>query len=115
MGKKQVQFEDALERLEKIVHELEEGEIGLEESLKRYEDGVKLLRQCYAILQNAQRRIELLTGVDENGQPITEPFDATATLERVERKTTKRRSPTGKAAKEEYADGDQESSTGNLF
>ena len=40
-------FEDALERLEEIVHSLEEGDIGLNESLERYEEGIKLLRQSY--------------------------------------------------------------------
>ena len=76
-------FEQALERLEQIVHQLEEGQVGLEESLARYEEGVKLLKRCYAILQQAEKRIELLTDVDEEGNPITEPFDATATASRL--------------------------------
>ena len=64
-------FEEVLARLEAIVHELEEGEIGLEEALGRYEEGVKLLRHCYDWLGRAERRIELLDGVDAQGNPTT--------------------------------------------
>ena len=49
----QPDFEQALKRLEEIVHLLEEGELGLNESLERYEEGVKLLRQSYDLLQRA--------------------------------------------------------------
>ena len=73
----QLSFEDALKRLEEIVHSLEEGDIGLNESLDRYEEGIKLLRQSYELLQRAERRIELLSGVDADGNPITQPFDDT--------------------------------------
>jgi exodeoxyribonuclease VII small subunit len=73
-------FEKSLERLEEIVHLLEEGKLGLGESLARYEEGVKLLRQSYELLERAERRIELLTGVDAEGNPISEPFDCTATI-----------------------------------
>lgn len=68
-------FEEALRRLERVVGQLEEGETGLDESLKAYEQGVKLLRQCYDMLEGAQRRIELLSGVDADGKPLTTPLD----------------------------------------
>ena len=74
-------FEDALKRLEEIVHALEEGDVGLNESLEKYEEGVKLLRQSYELLQKAERRIELLSGVDADGNPLAEPFDDTATID----------------------------------
>jgi exodeoxyribonuclease VII small subunit len=74
-------FEQALKRLEEIVHALEEGKLGLNEALEQYEEGVKLLRQSYELLQRAQRRIELLSGIDAEGNPITEPFDDTATID----------------------------------
>ena len=74
-------FEDALKRLEEIVHSLEEGDIGLNQALQRYEEGVKLLRQSYDLLQRAERRIELLSGVDAEGNPVTQPFDDTATFD----------------------------------
>ncbi len=80
----QPSFEDALKRLEQIVHSLEEGDLGLNQSLERYEEGVKLLRQSYDLLQRAERRIELLSGIDAEGRPITEPFDDTATFDKAE-------------------------------
>lgn len=89
-------FEDALGELETIVHELEEGQIGLAEALGRYEQGIGLLKHCYGLLENAQRRIEVLTGMDANGNPITEPFDepAAATLEEKAQLRSQRRSKT---------------------
>ena len=87
-------FEQSLKRLEEIVHLLEEGDIGLNESLERYEEGVKLLRQSYELLQRAERRIELLSGVDAEGNPITQPFDDTATFDQEEpgKRRSRRRS-----------------------
>jgi exodeoxyribonuclease VII small subunit len=75
-----VSFEQALTVLEQIVRDLEEGRLGLTESLARYEEGVKLLRQCHGLLEQAERRIELLTGLDAAGNPVTEPFDDEASF-----------------------------------
>jgi exodeoxyribonuclease VII small subunit len=72
-------FEQALARLEEIVHQIEEGELGLNEALERYEEGVKLLRQSYELLERAERKIELLSGFDAEGNPVTQPFDDEAT------------------------------------
>lgn len=77
-GDQAPRFEDALRRLEAIVHELEEGDIGLGEALAHYEAGIGLLRQCYGLLERAERRIEMLSGVDAEGNPVTQPFDDTA-------------------------------------
>ena len=70
----QPSFESALAELETIVHQLEEGDLGLAESLAQYEQGVKHLKHCYQLLKAAEQKIELLTGVSESGSPITEPF-----------------------------------------
>ena len=70
----QLSFEAALEQLEGIVRRLEEGEIGLNEALEQYEKGVTLLRHCYDLLGKAERRIELLSGVDPEGRPVTTPM-----------------------------------------
>jgi exodeoxyribonuclease VII small subunit len=70
-------FEEALSELEQLVHELEEGQVSLEQALSHYEKGVGLLKHCHAMLQETERRILALTGVDEQGQPVTEPFPAT--------------------------------------
>ena len=71
-------FELALAELEKIVRELEDGQIGLEESLAHYEKGVTLLKRCYSQLQQAEQRIVLLKGLDGESQPITEAFENNA-------------------------------------
>ncbi len=66
-------FEDSLIRLEEIVKQLDDGRTDLETALARYEEGVSLLRKCHGILDGAQRKIEILRGVDENGEPVLEP------------------------------------------
>jgi exodeoxyribonuclease VII small subunit len=87
-------FEEALERLEKIVEQLEDGRTDLAASLAGYEDGVKLLRKCHALLERAERRIEILSGVDAEGRPVVAPFDdgATISLEEKAQTRSKRRS-----------------------
>jgi len=70
-------FEDSLAALETVVHDLEDGDLGLSESLARYELGVKHLKQCYQLLESAERKIELLTSVTDDGFAQTEPFDET--------------------------------------
>ena len=61
-----IKFEDALERLERIVDQLEAGNLALEDSLKVFEEGVGLARHCSRYLEDAEKRIELLTR-DESG------------------------------------------------
>ncbi|UCB56685.1 MAG: exodeoxyribonuclease VII small subunit [Candidatus Omnitrophota bacterium] len=68
----EMKFEEALKRLEKIVEELESGKLSLEDSLKRYEEGVKLSRFCHKSLQAAQKKIQVLTKKDEGWE--VEPF-----------------------------------------
>lgn len=68
-------FEQSLEELERIVAELEGGKLGLSDALARYEEGVKHLKSCQQLLEMAERKIELLSGVDADGNPITQPFD----------------------------------------
>jgi exodeoxyribonuclease VII small subunit len=59
---KQIGLEEALDDLERIVEELEDGKKSLEESLALYEKGTKLARLCQAKLESAEQRIESLTG-----------------------------------------------------
>lgn len=80
--KKELTFEEALAELEGLVRELEEGKIGLEDALARYERGVVLLKSCHGQLQKAEQRILELTGVDDKGNPLTRPFDHTASVEK---------------------------------
>jgi exodeoxyribonuclease VII small subunit len=72
-------FEQSLDELEGTVRDLEDGRLGLEESLARYERGVRLLQRCCAQLRDAEQRILQLTGTDEEGQPILQPFAHEAT------------------------------------
>jgi|SRR5882672_1402706 len=73
-GSKETRFEDALGRLETIVKELEDGDLPLEESLRLFEEGVRLTRLCAARLDEAQRRIDLLSKGTE-GEVTLLPFD----------------------------------------
>jgi exodeoxyribonuclease VII small subunit len=71
---KDIKFEDALQRLEQIVDQLETGELPLDESLTVFEEGVGLARRCAKYLEEAEKRIELLTK-DESGLLKAEPFE----------------------------------------
>jgi exodeoxyribonuclease VII small subunit len=73
-------FEQTLGRLEEIVRLLEEGKIGLDEALGRYEEGVGLLRTAYEMLQRAERRVSLLSGVDSEGNPVLRPMEDSASF-----------------------------------
>jgi exodeoxyribonuclease VII small subunit len=66
-------FEESLVELERMIRELENGRLGLEEALARYEQGVGLIKFCYEQLRRAEQRILLLTGT-EDSQPILQPF-----------------------------------------
>ncbi len=94
-------FEEALAELEKIVGQLEEGQLGLSDSLARYEQGAACLKQCYQELRRAERKIELLMGVDEAGQAQTEPFgEAEMSLEEKQQARGRRRSRAGSGGAE---------------
>ena len=67
-------FEKKLGRLEEIVQKMEKGELSLEDSLKFFEEGVKLSRECQTQLSKAETQVKKLVSVDENGNAVTEPF-----------------------------------------
>ncbi len=89
MTDKKKSFESSLNDLEKIVRKLEDGDLSLEESLKLFEDGVKLSRECRERLANAERRIEVLLK-DSNGEITLQNLDA-ETLREDTRPTVKKR------------------------
>jgi exodeoxyribonuclease VII small subunit len=66
-------FEKSLQNLEKIVSNMESGELGLEESLAQFEKGIKLARNCQDTLTNAEFRVEQL--IEKNGLQQTIPFE----------------------------------------
>jgi exodeoxyribonuclease VII small subunit len=67
-----VKFEECLERLEKIVQELEKGEVPLEASLTLFEEGMQLSATCRKQLEEAEGKVEIL--LKQNGKLQTEPF-----------------------------------------
>jgi exodeoxyribonuclease VII small subunit len=71
----EMKFEDAIKKLEKIVEELEEGGLPLEESLKKFEEGIRLSRFCSKKLKEAEKKIEILTK-NAGGKLEAKPFDA---------------------------------------
>ena len=71
-----VKFEDCLERLERIVQELERGEVSLEQSLKLFEEGMQLSATCRKQLEDAEGKVEIL--LKQNGKLQTEPFEPPA-------------------------------------
>ncbi|NBO93617.1 MAG: exodeoxyribonuclease VII small subunit [Planctomycetia bacterium] len=75
----EIPFEQALAELESIVRDLEDGRLGLDDALSRYERGIGLIQTCQARLQAAEQRIVMLTGTDDDGEPILQPFRHTRT------------------------------------
>jgi len=69
-------FESSMKRLVTIVEELEAGSLSLDQSLARYEEGMKLSRRLTRTLDQAEKRIERL--VEEGGEPTTRPFERAA-------------------------------------
>lgn len=74
-------FEDAIGEIQEIVRQLEDGDLGLDESLEKFEAGVRLIRSCHSTLESAEQKIKVLTDVDEEGNPILADFDASSTLD----------------------------------
>ncbi len=67
-------FEKNLVRLEEIVGKMERGELSLDDSLKLFEEGVKLSKECHQRLNEAENKVRILMGVDEKGQAVTQEF-----------------------------------------
>lgn len=70
-------FEKKLKRLEEIVHEMESGTLALDKSLKLFEEGVKLARECHGQLNDAEKKVKVLLGVDTEGKAVTKEFTTT--------------------------------------
>ena len=70
----QLTFEQSLVELEQIVAAMEQGEVPLAESIAQYERGVQMIQRCRGLLEQAEKKIELLAEKD-NGKPATEPLD----------------------------------------
>ncbi len=71
--RKKLDYEAAVAELESLVERLEQGDISLEESLKLYENGVLLTRDCQEALQNAEQKVQML--LQQSGQTTLTDFD----------------------------------------
>jgi len=70
---KKMDFESSLDELEQLVDQMEEGELTLEDSLKAFEQGIKLTRDCQLALSEAEQKVKVL--LEKNGELVTEPLD----------------------------------------
>lgn len=72
MAKKTFHFEQALEELETLVEQMEQGDLSLEESLKQFERGVTLTRNCQQALKEAEQKVQIL--LENDAKLSTKPF-----------------------------------------
>lgn len=70
--KQELNFEEAMKRLEEIAQELEKGDLDLDQSVKKFEEGMALSKKCNEILQEAEKRITIL--IQEDGEIKEENF-----------------------------------------
>ncbi len=65
MKKEEINFEEAMKELETIANELENGNLTLDESMNKFEEGIKLSKQCNTMLEKAERKITMLINEDD--------------------------------------------------
>ena len=68
-------FEESLRQIEEILKQLEGDKVDLETALSRYEEGVRLLKNCHGILESAHQKIKVLRGTAGDGTPIVESLN----------------------------------------
>jgi len=77
----EMKFEDALKKLEKIVGDLENGNIPLDEALEKYEEGIKLSRACAKKLEVAKKKVEILLKAEDGSVELKDFDENTASEE----------------------------------
>ena len=85
-----MKFEEALKKLEKIVSDLESGNLSLDDSLERYEEGIRLSKLCAKKLEVAKKKVEILLKA-EDGSLELKPFDEKSVGEEDDAKDTKKK------------------------
>jgi len=70
---KEIKFEEAMNELEKIANELEKGELDLDSSLNKFEEGIELSKKCNEILEDAEKKINIL--LQKDGKIVEEKFE----------------------------------------
>lgn len=83
--KNESSFESSLKELEEVVQSLESSQVNLEEHLKLYEKGVTLIHQCQSTLKQAEKKIELLAGMDGSGNARLEKFEHESRVKKEEK------------------------------
>ncbi len=86
----EMKFEDGLKRLEKIVEELESGNISLDDSLEKYEEGIRLSKACSKKLEIARKKVEILLK-SEDGSAKLETFNEKMPEEETKPEAKKKR------------------------
>lgn len=116
-GGEPISFEQALQRLEQIVQQLEDGQLGLEDSLTCYEEGVGHLKRCYEALGRAERKVELLSRIDDDGNCETEPFEEQemSLEDKRESRSQRRSTTTAKATRRKTRPTNDVDDSGGLF
>ena len=90
----EMKFEEGLKKLEKIVEELENGNLSLDESLEKYEEGIKLSKACAKKLETARKKVEILLK-SEDGSVELKPFDEKTAEEEVRPELKKKKAKAG--------------------
>ncbi len=72
MAKRRFDFEKAMVRAEEIASAIEKGDVGLEDSIKQFEEGMALIKQCREVLDSAEQRIQQLDKTDDGGLKVRE-------------------------------------------
>lgn len=70
--KQEINFETSMEQLEKIVQDLEKGDLNLDDSIKKFEEGMKISKECNKFLEDAEKKITVL--INDNGNIEEEEF-----------------------------------------
>ena len=70
---KEINFEETMQELEKIVQELEKGDLNLDDSINKFEEGMKLSKQCNKMLEEAEKKITIL--LENDGELKEENFE----------------------------------------
>jgi exodeoxyribonuclease VII small subunit len=86
----EMKFEEALKKLEKIVDDLEGGNLSLDDALDKYEEGIKLSKLCAKRLETAKKKVEILLK-SEDGSVESKPFEESAAEEKSETKKSSKR------------------------
>ncbi len=103
----QPSFEKDLEQLEQIVEALEEGQLSLDDSLKKFEEGIRLTKRCEKALAQAEKKIEILTK-NEQGELVVEPFGEEAIEETAAAESKPKPAAKKKAAPEPLKEAEDE-------